>query len=67
MNYEEINVEEEVKRVVSAVEQGAYRKATKRESMAVRLAALSEIVREMQALVQNDRELSGDESRHEVF
>jgi hypothetical protein len=58
MNYNEINVEDEVNRVVSAVEQGAYRPATKRESIVVRLAALSEIVQEMQVLVKNDKELS---------
>ena len=57
MNYDELNVEYEVNRVVAAVEQGAYRQATKRESMAARLAALSEIVHEMQVLVKNDKEL----------
>jgi len=57
MNYNDINVDEEVNRVVSAVEQGTCRPATKRESMAVRLAALSDIVHEMQVLVQNDKEL----------
>ena len=57
MNYNEINVDDEVKRVVAAVEQGSFRSATKRESMAVRLAALSDIVHEMQVLVKNDKEL----------
>ena len=57
MNYDKINVEEEISRVVNAVEQEAYRLSTKRESMVVRLAALSEIVHEMQTLVQNDKEL----------
>ena len=59
MNYHDINVDEEVNRVVAAVEQGAYRPATKKESMAVRLAALSDIVHELQVLIQNDKELIG--------
>jgi len=59
MNDTDLSVDVEVDRVVSAVEQGAFRQATKRESMAVRLAALSEIVHQMQITVQNDRELVG--------
>jgi hypothetical protein len=59
MNYDEINVDEVLESVASAVEQGNYRQATKKESMAVRLAALSAIVHEMQVLVQNDKELVG--------
>ena len=58
MSIDEINVDEEVKRVSEAVAQGKYRKATKRESMAVRLAALSKIVHEMQEKVDNDKELA---------
>ena len=58
MNYDEINVEEVVNTVVAAVEQGAARPATKRESMQVRLAALSEIVHQMQVTVQSDTELA---------
>ena len=57
MNYDEINVDEVLDNVASAIEQGNYRKATKRESMEVRLAALSAIVHEMQVTVQNDKEL----------
>ena len=57
MNYKEINIEDEVKCIVDAVEKGTYRPATKRESMAVRLAALSEIVHDMQNLIKNDKEL----------
>ena len=57
MDYNEINVDEVLESVSSAIEQGNYRKATKKESMAVRLAALSEIVHEMQVLVKNDKEL----------
>jgi len=59
MNYDDINVDDEVDSVVAAVERGNYRPATKRESMAVRLAALSDIVHEMQVMVQNDKELVG--------
>jgi energy-converting hydrogenase A subunit M len=58
MNYDNIMVEDEVNTVVSAVEQGKMRLATKRESMAVRLAVLSDIVHELQVIVKNDKELS---------
>ena len=57
MNIDEINADEEVKRVSELVAQGKYRKATKRESMVVRLAALSKIVHEMQEKVEHDKEL----------
>jgi hypothetical protein len=57
MDYDAIDVERVVDEVVKAEEQGKLRPATKRESMAVRLAALSSIVREMQAIVENDRDL----------
>ena len=57
MNYNEINVDEVLESVASDMEQGKYRKATKKESMEVRLAALSAIVHEMQVLIQNDKEL----------
>ena len=56
MDYKKIDVEDEVNRVVCAVEKGDCRSATKRESMAVRLAALSEIVHEMQTIIKNDKE-----------
>jgi hypothetical protein len=56
MDYDDIDVERVVDEVIKAEEQGRLRPATKRESMAVRLAALSSIVREMQAIVENDRE-----------
>jgi hypothetical protein len=42
---------------IKAEEQGRLRPVTKRESMALRLAALSSIVHEIQAIVENDREL----------
>ena len=59
MNYDEINVDEVLENVATAVEQGNYRPASKKESMEVRLAALSVIVHKMQDLVQNDKELAG--------
>jgi hypothetical protein len=57
MNYDEIDTEKEVQAVHDAMDRGAFRLATKKENMAMRLAALSAIVREMQAVVENDREL----------
>ena len=59
MDYNEIDVERIVNEVVTAEEQGKLRTATKRETMLVRLAALSAIVRRMQSLVENDKELVG--------
>jgi hypothetical protein len=58
MNYDEIDVEKEVQAVDDAMESGAFRPATKKETMALRLAALSAIVRNMQEIVENDRELA---------
>jgi hypothetical protein len=46
MNYDEIQIEDEVNKVVTAMERGELRPATKGESMSVRLAALSAIVHE---------------------
>jgi hypothetical protein len=57
MNIDKINADEEVKRVSEAVAKGEYRQATKKESMIVRLAALSKIVHAMQEKVENDKEL----------
>ena len=59
MDYKEIDVERIVKEVVTAEEQGKMRNATKKETMIVRLAALSAIVRKMQSIVENDKELVG--------
>jgi hypothetical protein len=59
MNYDEIDVERIVKEVETAEAQGKMRNATKKETMLVRLAALSAIVRRMQTLVENDKELVG--------
>ena len=59
MNYDEIDVERIVNEVVAAEEQGKMRNATKKETMLVRLAALSAIVRRMQSIVENEKELVG--------
>ena len=59
MNYDEIDVERIVNEVVTAEEQGKMRNATKKETMLVRLAALSAIVKKMQSIVENDKELVG--------
>ena len=57
MNYDEIDIDKEVQAVDAAMDSGAFRFTTKKENMALRLAALSAIVREMQAIVENDKEL----------
>ena len=57
MNYDEIDVDKEVQAVDEAMERGAFRPATKKENMALRLAALSAIVHEMQAIIENDKDL----------
>jgi hypothetical protein len=62
MNYDEIDIDKIVNEVSTAVAQGNYRKATKKEPMEVRLAALALIVKTMQTamhdIVQNDKELT---------
>jgi hypothetical protein len=58
MNYDGIDIEKEAQAVDEAMERGAFHLATKRENMALRLAALSAIVREMQVQIENDRELA---------
>ena len=57
MDYDAIDVEQEVQAVDTAMDRGAFRPATKKENMALRLAALSAIVHEMQVIVENDKEL----------
>jgi hypothetical protein len=57
MDYNTIDVDAEVNAIVEAVEKGDAHPASKRESMAVRLAALSEIVREMQMVIKTDKDL----------
>jgi hypothetical protein len=63
MNYDEIDVDKIVNEVSIAVEKGNYRKATKKESMEVRLAALASLVKNMQTemhdIVKKDKELVG--------
>jgi hypothetical protein len=60
MNYDEIDVDKIVNEVSTAVAQGKYRKATKKESMEVRLAALALLVKNMQGemheIVQDEKE-----------
>ncbi|MCL2044584.1 MAG: hypothetical protein FWG89_10645 [Treponema sp.] len=58
MDYNEIDVDKIVNEVVAAEEQGRTRPATKKETMAVRLAALSAIVLKMQETVDSDKELT---------
>jgi hypothetical protein len=59
MNYNAIDVERDVDAVVKAVERGEFRRATERESMAVKLAALSKIVHNLQVRAESDPSLSG--------
>jgi len=56
MDYNEIDVEGIVNEVVTAEEQGKMRNATKKETMAVRFAALNAIVKKMQSITKNDKE-----------
>ena len=58
MNYEEINVEKEVQAGYNALDSGEFRRATKKENMALRLAALAAMVRTMQTIVEQDKELA---------
>jgi len=61
LGYCHFDVDKIVSEVSTAVAQGDYRKATKKESMEVRLAALALIVKNMQSemhdIIQNEREL----------
>jgi hypothetical protein len=58
MDYDnlDLDVEKIVDEVVKAEAEGRTRPATKKETMTVRLAALSARVRKMQEIVENDRE-----------
>jgi NAD dependent epimerase/dehydratase family enzyme len=62
MNYNEIDVDKIVNEVSVAVAHRNYRKATKKEAMEVRLAALAMLVKNMQSemhdIVQDEKELS---------
>jgi hypothetical protein len=66
MDYDKIDVDAAVDAMVDAVEHGRARPATKQESLSVRLAALSEIVREMQSIVTNDEQSSARPIRKEL-
>jgi len=61
MNYDEIDADKIINEVSASVAQGNYRKATKKESMEVRLAALALLVKNMQdeihGIVQSEKEL----------
>ena len=57
MDYSDLNVDQIVKEVYTAEAEGRTRPATKQETMRIRLAALSAIVRNMQDIVEKDHEL----------
>jgi hypothetical protein len=57
MDYSALNVDQIVKEVYTAEAEGRTRPATKQETMRIRLAALSAIVRNMQDIVEKDHEL----------
>jgi len=57
MDYSDLNVDQIVKEVYAAEAEGRTRLATKQETMRIRLAALSAIVRNMQDIVEKDHEL----------
>jgi len=57
MDYSDLNVDQIVKEVYAAEAEGRTRPATKQETMRIRLAALSAIVRNMQDIVEKDHEL----------
>ena len=58
MDYDNLDAEKIVDEVVKAEAEGRTRPATRKETMIVRLAALSAIVRRMQEIVENDKELA---------
>jgi len=57
MNYDNLDFDNILKEVYKAEDEGRTRLATKQESMRVRLAALSAIVKNMQEIVEKDHEL----------
>ena len=58
MDYSDLNVDQIVKEVYAAEAEGRTRPAAKQETMRIRLAALSAIVRNMQDIVEKDHELA---------
>ena len=57
MDYSDLDVDQIVKEVYVAEAEGRTRPATKQETMRIRLAALSVIVRNLQDIVEKDHEL----------
>ena len=57
MNYDNLDVDAIVEEVFKAEDEGRTRPATQTEIMAVRLAALSEMVHNMQEIVEKERKL----------
>jgi len=57
MNYDDINVDEVLEEIDTAIDKGDYRQATKQETMKIRLAALAAIVRHLQEIVEKDPQL----------
>ena len=57
MDYNKIDVDKIVDEVYTAEAEGKTRPMTKQETMRIRLAALSAIVRNMQDIVEKDHEL----------
>ena len=58
MDYENIDVDKIVEEVHKAEDEGRLSPTSKQKSMLARLAALSAIVRNMQEIVENDKELA---------
>ena len=57
MDYKDLDFNSILQEVYNAEDEGRTRSATKQESMKVRLAALSAIVRNMQEIVEKDHKL----------
>ena len=57
MDYSEIDVDQIVKEIYTAEDEGRTRPATKQETMRIRLAALAAIVHNMQDIVEKDHQL----------
>ncbi|MDR3303336.1 MAG: hypothetical protein LBS86_02885 [Treponema sp.] len=66
MKYDTIDVDAAVNAMVAAVEHGEARPATRRESRAVRLAALNEIVHEMHNAVKNEEHIDDQPTHTEL-
>jgi len=53
----DIDVDEVLTEIDTAIDKGDYRQATKQETMKVRLAALASIVHNLQEVVEKDPQL----------